>query len=375
MTNPSNCITIISSFGGDTEGVKKLNTMKNALLLLLTFILSGIMMAQAPQSFKYQAIARDAEGVPIANSPIGLQFSIVADNANGSSVYSETFTANSNATGVFNVNIGQGTVESGNFPEIDWGSDSYFLKVAMDVSGGSSYVEMGTTQLLSVPYSLYTASIYVRYSDDTLYIGDQYVIIDGGSGPPAGTVTDYDGNVYETVVIGTQTWMKQNLRSQHYADGSAIEGVYAYDDNESNVSDYGRLYIWDAAMGNGKSTSSRAQGVCPDEWHVPSKAEGEILQDFLGGHMEAGGKMKETGFTYWDDPNTGATNESDFSSRGSGQRGQTGNYTNLRRSFQMWTSTENGEKAYHLSNLYNSDNTAFEAHPKTIGFSVRCLKN
>ena len=349
--------------------------MKNALLLILTFILSGTMMAQAPQSFKYQAVARDANGAVIVNSPIGLQFSIKAGNASGNTVYSETFTANSNATGVFNVNIGQGIVESGNFAIIDWGNDSYFLKVAMDITGGSSYVEMGTTQLLSVPYSLYTASIYVHYSNDTLYIGDQYVIIDGGGGPPAGTVTDYDGNVYETVVIRTQTWMKENLRSQHYADGSAIDGVYAYDDNESNVTDYGRLYTWNAVMKLSKKLSGRAQGICPDGWHVPSKAEAETLQDFLGGHMEAGGKMKETGFTYWENPNTGATNESGFSSRGAGQRGQTGNYTNLMRSFNIWTSTDNGEKAYHMSNLYNSDNTAFQLHIKTIGWSVRCLKD
>ena len=349
--------------------------MKKLPLLLVTIILSGIMMAQAPQSFKYQAIARNAEGVPVANSPIGLEFSIVADNVNGTTVYSETFTAISNATGVFNVNIGQGAAKSGNFPEIDWGSDSYFLKVAMDISGGSSYVEMGTTQLLSVPYSLYTASIYVNYSNDTLYIGDQYVVISGGEGPPAGTVTDYDGNIYETVVIGTQTWMKENLRSLHYADGSTIEGVYAYDDNESNVSDYGRLYTWNAIMKLSKNPLERAQGTCPDGWHVPSKVEGETLQDFLGGHMEAGGKMKETGFTYWENPNTGATNESGFSSRGAGQRGQAGNYTNLMRSFNIWTSTDSGEKAYHMSNLYNSDNTAFELHVKTIGWSVRCLKD
>ena len=255
--------------------------MKKVLLLLSTIILSGIMIAQAPQSFKYQAIAHNAEGVPIANSTIGLQFSIKAGNANGSTVYSETFTATSNATGVFNVNIGRGTVESGNFPEIDWGSDSYFLKVAMDVNGGSSYVEMGTSQLLSVPYSLYTASIYVHYSNDTLYIGDQYVVISGGGGPPAGTVTDYDGNVYETVVIGTQTWMKENLRSQHYANGSTIDEAYAYDDNESYVGDYGRLYTWNAVMKLSKNPLERAQGVCPDGWHVPSKAEGITLQDFL----------------------------------------------------------------------------------------------
>lgn len=348
--------------------------MKKLNLLFLSFILIGSVMAQAPQSFKYQAIARNDEGVAITNATIGIRMSLISDNINGSVVYCETFSAESNGTGVFNVNIGKGTVVSGVFSAVNWGANAYFLKAEMDVTGGTDFLEMGTSQLLSVPYSLHTGSIYVHYSNDTLYIGDQYVIISGG-GPPPGTVTDYDGNVYETVDIGTQTWIKQNLRSLHYADGSPIDEAYAYDDNEANVSDYGRLYTWNAVMGLSKSTSGKAQGVCPDGWHVPSKVEAETLEDFLGGHMLAGGKMKETGYTYWEEPNTGATNESGFSARGAGQRGQSGNYISLKRIFHLWTSTEDGDKAYHMSLLYQSDNTAFASHVKTIGWSVRCLKD
>ena len=348
--------------------------MKKLNFTFLLLIIIGTITAQAPQSFKYQAVARNADGEAIINTTIGIEISLISNNINGNVVYSETFSALSNGVGIFNLNIGEGSVVSGTFSDIEWGADDYFLKVAMDIAGGSNYVDMGTTQLLSVPYSLYTGSIYVHYSNDTLYIGDQYVVI-SGSGPPPGTVTDYDGNVYETVVIGTQTWMKQNLRSLHYTDGSTIDEAYAYEDNESYVSDYGRLYTWNAVMKLSKNTSERAQGICPDGWHVPSKVEAETLQDYLGGHMEAGGKLKETGFTYWEDPNTGATNESEFSSRGAGQRGQTGNYTNLMRSFNIWTSTDNGDKAYHMSNLFNSDNTAFELHMKTIGWSIRCVKD
>ncbi len=348
--------------------------MKKINLMILLLIIIGSVTAQTPQSFKYQAVARNSDGEAIVNTEIGIKISLISDNINGTVVYSETFSPSSNSVGIINVNIGQGNVESGVFSDIDWGTDEYFLKVAMDVSGGSNYIDMGTTQLLSVPYSLYTASIYVHHSNDTLYIGNQYVIISGG-GPSPGIVTDYDGNVYETVVIGTQTWMKQNLRSLHYADGSTIDGVYAYEDNEANVSDYGRLYTWNAVMKLSKNTSERAQGVCPDSWHVPSKDEAETLEDFLGGHMQAGGKMKETGYTYWEEPNEGATNESGFSARGSGQRGQSGNYISLNRIFHMWLSTEDGDKAYHMSVLYNSHNSAFASHVKTIGWSVRCIKD
>ena len=348
--------------------------MKKLNLMFLFLIIIGSVTAQTPKSFKYQAVARNADGAAIINTTIGIEISLISNNINGNVVYSETFNPFSNSIGIFNLNIGQGTIVSGIFADIDWGADSYFLKVAMDVTGGSNYVNMGTTQLLSVPYSLYTGSIYVHYSNDTLYIGDQYVVL-SGSGPPPGTVTDYDGNVYETVEIGTQTWLKQNLRSLHYADGSTINGVYAYEDNESYVPDYGRLYTWDAVMGTGKSTSAKAQGVCPDGWHVPSKAEGETLQDFLGGHMQAGGKMKETGFTYWEDPNTGATNESGFSARGSGNMSQNGDYFYLKQVFKIWTSTESGTQSIRLQIMNYSSNTAFGTKPRTMGFSVRCIKD
>ena len=348
--------------------------MKKLNFTFLLLIIIGTITAQAPQGFKYQAVARNADGAAIVNTSIGVEISLISGNVGGTVVYTETFSALSNGVGVFNLNIGQGAVVSGTFTDIDWGTDDYFLKVAMDVSGGSNYVDMGTTQMLSVPYSLYTGSIYVHYSNDTLYIGDQYVVISGG-GPPPGTVTDYDGNVYETIEIGTQTWLKQNLRSLHYADGSTIDEVYAFEDNEAYVSDYGRLYTWNAVMKLSKGTSNRAQGVCPDGWHVPTEAEGDILEAFLGGHMQAGGKMKETGFTYWFEPNQGATNESGFSARGAGLRGQSGNYDNLKEGFYMWTSTESINNAINLAIYDVSANTAFQSHPKTIGYSVRCIKD
>jgi uncharacterized protein (TIGR02145 family) len=282
----------------------------------------------------------------------------------------------SNQVGVFNLNIGQGNVQSGNFADIDWGTDKYFLNIAMDISGGTNYVDMGTSQLLSVPYSLHTGSIYVHYSNDTLFIGDKYVIISGGGGTTFGTVEDFDGNVYETVTIGTQTWMKESLRSLHYADGTAIEEAYAFDDNESNATIYGRLYTWHAVMAVGKSANG-TQGICPDGWHVPTQEEVEILEDFLGGNMVAGGKMKETGFTYWLDPNEGATNESGFSARGSGLRGQAGNYDNFKEAFYCWLATEYNDTKAKNAALYNeSDNSAVnQTHPKTMGYSVRCIKD
>ncbi|MCD4698025.1 MAG: hypothetical protein K8S16_17510 [Bacteroidales bacterium] len=172
--------------------------MKKLNLIFLILIIAGSVTAQTPRSFKYQAVARNVDGEAIINTMIGINVFLISDNINGNVVYSETFSAESNGIGIFNVNIGQGNVVSGVFSDIDWGASDYFLKVAIDVAGGSNYLEMGTCQLLSVPYSLHTGSIYVHYSNDTLYIGNQYVVLSGGGTPP-GTVTDYDGNVYEII--------------------------------------------------------------------------------------------------------------------------------------------------------------------------------
>jgi uncharacterized protein (TIGR02145 family) len=352
--------------------------MKKIQLLIVGLILGGTLFAQAPQSLKYQAIARNSEGVAIANSPIGLQFSIVAGNANGTTVYSETFTATSNASGVFNVNIGTGNIESGNFSEIDWGSDSYFLKSAMDISGGTNYIEMGTSQLLSVPYSLYTASIYVNYANDTLWIGDKYVVLSGGGGPPAGTVTDYDGNVYNTVTIGEQTWLKENLRSLHYADGTVIDSVWVYYNNESNAAVWGRLYNWEAVM-NGAAPSdgnpSGVQGICPDGWHLPSKAEFQQLMNFVGVGGSAW-KLKETNAAFWNNPEQN-TNESGFSARGAGFRDHIfSNYSSLKETTNFWSTTQQDDNRSGSMRIYDMQgNAVLHNDQKLTGFSVRCVQN
>lgn len=361
--------------------------MKKISLLLLTCFLFGTIFAQAPQSFKYQGVARNNDGNAITNSPIGLKLTILSGDANGTAVYSETFTPVSNAIGVFTVNIGEGNPLSGSFSGIDWGSDHYFLNVAVDPNGGSNYTDMGTTQFMSVPYALYAASIYVKYSNDTLYIGDQYVIISGGGGGGGGnTVTDYDGNTYETVTIGNQTWLKQNLRSLHYADGTPIDSVWVYDDNESNAEVYGRLYSWNAAMNGASSTNgnpSGVQGACPNGWHMPSQAEFEELIDFVGGVFHGGCALKSANSAYWETSNNPGTNSSGFSARGSGSTSRigSGSYNHLKENAAYWTTTE-GENHPSLANHMNLKYNSCTAQINYVigdkdgnGYSVRCVKD
>jgi hypothetical protein len=130
-----------------------------SLLLVFCVVLLSIAHAQVPpNAFNYSAIARNAAGDPIATSTIGIQITILKTSPTGASQYSENHFVNTDAFGLFNLAIGAGSVQSGNMATIDWSNDTYYLKVGMDANGGSSFLTMGTTQLLSVPYALYAKS-------------------------------------------------------------------------------------------------------------------------------------------------------------------------------------------------------------------------
>lgn len=187
-------------------------------------------------------------------------------------------------------------------------------------------------------------------------------------------VTDYDGNVYHTLQIGSQTWLRENLKSLHYSDGTPIEGVAAYQDDEGNVEVYGRLYSWNAAMHN--ETSPGVQGVAPIGWHIPTDAEWDTLTTFLGGAQVAGGEMKTTD-ELWDAPNTGATNSSGFSAVPAGEY-ETPNsvFRLLGRYAIFWTSSAAGppQAVQKYCSNTNSECTT-SSYFKSLKYSIRCLKD
>ena len=131
--------------------------MKRIIFSILTLLITGLAFAQAPQSFNYQAIARNATGAPLANQAISVRLSITDSVTAGNILYSETHGVTTNTYGLFTLSVGTGTVVSGTFSGVNWAGGSRFLKVEMDASGGSSYTLMGVSQLLSVPYALYAA--------------------------------------------------------------------------------------------------------------------------------------------------------------------------------------------------------------------------
>jgi hypothetical protein len=134
--------------------------MKRILNLLVLVLLANIAVAQAPQGIPYQAVARNSSGAILASTAVSVRFTIRDSIASGAIKYRETFAVTTTAQGMFNVNVGQGTPVTGTFAGINWGSNAKFMQVEMDPSGGSSYVDMGTQQMMSVPYALYAGQTY-----------------------------------------------------------------------------------------------------------------------------------------------------------------------------------------------------------------------
>ena len=129
--------------------------MKKLYTIIAVILLTASTFAQAPDKMSYQAVIRDVSGSLTSNQSVGIQISIIQTTVGGTAVYVETQTPTTNANGLVSLEIGTGTVVTGNFSTIDWGADSYFIKTETDPTGGSMYTITGTSQLLSVPYALH----------------------------------------------------------------------------------------------------------------------------------------------------------------------------------------------------------------------------
>lgn len=485
--------------------------MKNFCLALFLFLMwTGSAIAQVPQGIPYQAIARDTQGQPLAGRAVQLRFSILDSVLTGSSVYIETHSTNTNASGLLAVNIGMGTPITGTFSGINWGVNSKFLRVELDTTAtGGNYVDLGTQQMMSVPYALYAGNIpfggghgqtlticdgipiWTSGGDCPAYVASlscgntvnngalaggipasgvttvvSYVGGNGGSYPSrtcnstgvaglsatltAGTlahgpgtlifsitgtplssgtasftiyiggqscvismavaqgswmginnatcgapnvlnstkvyrsISDYDGNSYKTIFIGSQEWMAENLKVSHYRNGDPIPvvtddsvwsslttGAACWYNNDSAAYNcpYGKLYNW--------YTVNDARNLCPSGWHVPSMNEWNILSDYLGGYLVSGGKMKTIGTQYWLTPNESADNSSGFSGPSAGNRRSEGNFDLIGIRGYYWSTD-----VYFLPNHANFSCLGYEgadlgrnANPMAGGFSVRCIKD
>jgi len=211
----------------------------------------------------------------------------------------------------------------------------------------------------------------------------------GFPGPGIGTVTDIDGNIYNTITLGAQVWMVENLKTTKFRDGTVIpnitdntswvnatSGAYCdYDNNPTNSAEYGGLYNLYAVKDN--------HGLAPAGWHVPNLTEWTTLILYLGGAGVAQGRMKEEGFTHWDSPNTGADNSSGLTALGSGNRSSSAQYYNLKKRAIFWSSTSSISSTSmniyaiileHDNNRWIEQRGSFGG-TSSFGYSVRCIKD
>ncbi len=169
-----------------------------------------------------------------------------------------------------------------------------------------------------------------------------------------------DGQSYNTVKIGTQTWMKENL---NYITLNST----CFDNLTDNCDIYGRLYH-----------GVDAKSGCPVGWHLPSKAEWTLLVDFLGSHSVAGGKLKEAGEAHWMAPNTGATNESGFTALPGGNFQSSGSdYFGLEQQAYWWSATHEDPDEQWVMILAHDSETVQMSYDESYGFglSVRCVRD
>jgi uncharacterized protein (TIGR02145 family) len=250
-------------------------------------------------------------------------------------------------------------------------SDSYMLGTmdSITVTAGISYL---------TEFSTYHYRIVAENTLGKVYGNDITFKMSGTKG----TVTDIDGNIYQTIVIGNQTWMAENLKTEHFKDGTDIPfvsdalawlnlfkpGFCWQAGNPANKNRFGGLYNWYAAD---------TKKLCPEGWHVPSRTEwNNIISSGLG--ASAGGKMKETGFTYWNSPNSGATNSSGFSARGAGLRLAGSDWWQIKEQGCWWSSTISiGDQiqAIHYYINYDDEVLHLSANWRECGMSVRCIED
>ena len=138
---------------------KIINKSAHLLMVTLAYLLiNSSIFAQAPQKMSYQAVIRNTSGALVSSASVGMQISILQGSSTGTAVYVETQTPSTNANGLVSIEIGGGTIVSGNFSTINWANGPYFIKTETDPTGATAYTIVGTNELMSVPYALFSAN-------------------------------------------------------------------------------------------------------------------------------------------------------------------------------------------------------------------------
>ncbi len=253
-----------------------------------------------------------------------------------------------------------------------------------DISVHSTTDGTGAGGFTSNLTGLTSSSVYYVRAYASNIIGTTYgnEVTFTTSGSQTETVTDIDGNVYQTVKIGSQVWMVENLKVTKYRNGDQIPVITDYTQwdplttgarvtntsVQGYVNTYGWFYNWYAVSDN--------RSICPAGWHIPSKDELSTLSDYLGGDTVSGGKLKESGTVHWNSPNYYSTNESGFTALPGAFYFTGPGYVTPGDFGTWWTSTEYNSTDSWNWNLDNSSTGLYKVYnKKSSGFSIRCVKD
>jgi uncharacterized protein (TIGR02145 family) len=458
--------------------------MKKVILILFIIINCFFLNAQVPKGINYQAIARDSAGRKLINKDISVKIFILSDSANGKVLYSELHLVKTNFLGLFELTIGNGTAFDSSFSSIDWSSsESKWLAIYLDANGGNDFRQVGSSQLMSVPFALYVdkageAPLISRSVDgkewiievddngkvwsrcypqptasnagpDQMNLMDtntvlaanlpikgkgRWKIISGKGGVIESNINPFskfrgignrtyklrwvittdcdssyddvtiniafrcgdefvderDNMVYKTVKIGTQCWMKENLKTTKFQNGNPLineqnnvrwwtiknyyysPGAYCDYNNDTNKATiYGRLYNFYAV--------SDSRKLAPKGWHIPSLTEWNAMLDLYDSNYNSSDYLMETGTLHWLAPNAYANNQSGFTALPGGQRNFQGPYENIGTSAYWWTSStqvlgnETYGSAFGIEPGFR--NVISIADHQTAGYSIRCIKD
>ncbi len=401
--------------------------LKKVVGLFLLMFLVSFVHAQTETGIPYQGILRDNTGSELTNTSASIQAIIRINTLNGQIIFSESHSVTTDDFGYFQIIIGTGSVNNSfpDFSQIDWSTNLKFLQI--QVNTGNGFTDLGTSQLLSVPYALFAddcdCDMSISPTGDTLFTGGGgFLIVPGlsNANPEFGgfgiivlpgnnicaaqqisvttcggeTSIDYNGYTYDLVEINNQCWFGENLRTESLNDGTPIPNITdnlqwsnsttpaycKFSNSDVNGNTYGYLYNFYAVT---------TDNLCPVGWHVPSDCDFMFLENSIGltlSQQQAGG---------WRGTNQGALLKSTnlwFSNPGSddfsftalpgGYRlysvnaAQTGTFNSRLRYAFFWTSSSSSATNAFIRSLFFDYNTILrQGYNKSTGASVRCIRD